>query len=71
MTMHKKPRGHSNLYADETAPWTGEGDPSKACIPMLGGGRVDTCKPLPPLALSKDEWSIIGIKMGWFRKAAP
>jgi hypothetical protein len=65
--MHRKPRGHSNAYVDETARWpgNGDGDSTAACIPMIGGGRVDSCKPLPPLALSEDDWRTIGSRMGW------
>lgn len=60
--LHKKPRGHSNVYADETTKYL---ETDKACIPMIGGSRVDTCKALPPLALGKDEWEEIGRRMKW------
>lgn len=63
MIRHKKPRGHSNVYADETERYPD--DPAVACIPMIGGAQVHTCKPLPPLALHRDDWEKIGLKMGW------
>lgn len=63
MLKHKKPRGHSNAYVEETEPYPDL--PQKACIPLVGGSRVDTCKPLPPLALDKEEWQEIGRRMGW------
>jgi hypothetical protein len=36
-------------------------------IPLIGGADVYTVKELPPLALSKEEWEIIGRKMGWLK----
>ena len=71
MTTHKKPQGHSNIYADETEPWTEPGDPARACIPLTGGARVDTYKPLPPLSLSRKEWTEIGFRMRWCRRPKP
>ena len=65
MLGHKKPRGHSNVYADETEPYPTH--PEKACVPLIGGSRVDTCRPLPPLALSREEWEEIGRRMGWLK----
>jgi len=59
----KLPRGHSNVYAEETEPYPTF--PEKAMIPMIDGAHVDTCRLLPPLALSKQEWETIGRKMGW------
>ena len=61
--MHKKPRGHSNVYANETQAYPDL--PGVACIPMVGGSRVDTCRPLPPLAMCAEEWNEIGRIMGW------
>ena len=63
--MHKKPRGHSNLYANETEPYPT--NPDTASIPLIGGSRVDTCRPLPPLALRRQEWEEIGRIMGWLK----
>lgn len=64
--QHKRPRGHSNLYPDETVPC--DTCPEKASIPMVGGAYVWSCKPLPPLALSREEWEEIGRRMGWIGK---
>lgn len=62
--FHKKPRGHSNVYANETTQWPHPAE-DKACVPLVGGARLETCRPLPPLALSREEWEEIGIRMGW------
>lgn len=62
------PRGHSNAYADEAEPWPDL--PEKARVPLSGGSRVDTCRALPPLALSREEWEEIGVRMGWRRRRA-
>lgn len=71
MLGHKKPRGHSNVYPEETelATYKERGKviviEGVATIPMSGGSTVYSCKPLPPLALRRDEWETIGRKMGW------
>jgi hypothetical protein len=67
---YKTPRGHSNVYADETKPeQTEPGDPfaPKAIVPIVGGANLETCRGLPSLYLSKAEWEIIGRKMGWIK----
>jgi len=69
MFGHYKPRGHSNIYPNETTPYPT--NPGTASIPLVGGSRVDTCRPLPPLALSREEWEEIGRRMGWIRKRRP
>lgn len=58
-----KPRGHSNVKAEETQPYPTM--PEKASIPISGGATVYTVKELPPLALSREEWQEIGERMGW------
>lgn len=60
------PRGHSNVHASKTEPWPDI--PDKARIPIEGGASVYTVKPLPPLAIDKDEWLEIGRKMKWTRR---
>jgi hypothetical protein len=60
---HRLPRGHSNVYADEARPWPG--DEGKALVPLVGGAALDTCRPLPPLALTMAQWQTIGLLMGW------
>lgn len=66
---HTMPRGHSNVYAEETHAAWGFGEPPlKACVPLAGGSRVDTWRPLPPLALNRREWEEIGVIMGWYRR---
>lgn len=63
------PRGHSNIYTEGIKPW--QECPDKACIPISGGASVYIVKPLPPLALSRCEWEMIGEAMGWRRKPKP
>ena len=58
-----KPRGHSNVHAEQTKPYPTM--PDKASIPLSGGATVYTVKELPPLALSREEWQEIGERMGW------
>lgn len=59
-------QGHSNIYASDTKPYPTS--PDKAMIPLIGGANVNTVKELPPLCLDKDEWEIIGKRMGWLGK---
>jgi hypothetical protein len=68
MTTRHRPRGHSNAYAEETEPYPS--NPSRASIPLAGGSTVYTCKPLPALSLSREEWEEIGRRMGWIRTRA-
>lgn len=63
------PIGHSNIYIEGIKPYPM--NPEKACIPISGGAHVYTVKPLPPLALSRCEWEMIGEAMGWRRKPKP
>lgn len=70
---HKRPRGHSNVYANETEIYKCTIDrkvivqPDVASIPLTGGSSVESCKPLPPLSLRQEEWKTIGLKMGWIK----
>jgi hypothetical protein len=64
----KRVRGHSNCYANETEPFPI--NPVKASIPLVGGSTIENCKPLPALALAKQEWYEIGKRMGWLEEAA-
>lgn len=61
-------RGHSNVESSRTRPWS-EVDPKVeegiARIPLGGGATVSTWREFPPLAMRKEEWEQIGIKMGW------
>lgn len=59
-----KPRGHSNVHAEQAQPHPRLGT-DKAMIPISGGASFNTVRPLPPLALSREEWQEIGERMGW------
>lgn len=62
-TMMMKPRGHSNVHANQTEPHPTA--PDRAMIPIEGGATVYSVKELPPLSLSREEWQEIGERMGW------
>jgi len=55
-------RGHSNVYPQTTKLDEVSG---RAMIEMRGGATVYSCKDLPPLALSREEWVAIGEAMNW------
>ena len=66
------PRGHSNVGIEEIEEWRQfdeEVAPGHARIPIRGGSGVGHVRPLPPLAMFKDEWELIGRKMGWLPPA--
>ena len=56
-------RGHTNVVNMDEAKI--DELSRRLMIPLEGGASVDTCKELPPLALSKEEWVTIGRKAGW------
>jgi len=56
-------KGHSNVRLEEFT--TPPHCPEKALIGLVGGATLQTCRPLPPLALTRQEWEEIGRKMGW------
>lgn len=58
-------RGHSNVHAEQAEPHPNISD--KAMIPITGGASFHTVRPLPPLALSREEWETIGERMGWLK----
>jgi len=60
-------KGHSNVDAKRTTTWP-NADHACAAIPLCGGASYSSYKELPPLALHKDEWEEIGIRMGWMPK---
>lgn len=60
-------QGHSNVDAKHTDQWRGVGDEC-ARIPLSGGASFTSFKELPSLALHRDEWEEIGIRMGWIPK---
>lgn len=58
-------RGHSNIDPTKARPW--KDTPEKACIPLTGGASFQSSRELPPLALGKDEWEEVGLRMGWLK----
>ena len=55
-------KGHSNAHAEST--YRHE-TTDAAMVPIEGGASVYTVRPLPTLALRREEWETIGRKMGW------
>ena len=64
----RTPRGHSNPHVEDLT--VHPVVPDKVMIPIEGGASVYTVKPLPPLALSRDEWKRIGDRMNWWMSPA-
>jgi len=56
-------QGHSNVRLEEFT--TPPHCPEKAQIGLAGGASPQTCRSLPPLVLTREEWEEIGRKMGW------
>lgn len=62
--MARGPKGHSNVIWEQAKPL--EVDPANVImVPIIGGATIDTVRPLPPLSLSKAEWTAIGALMRW------
>jgi len=59
-------RGHSNLHIDEIKRHENK-EIDAAMIPIEGGASLHTVRPLPPLALRKEEWRKIGDRMDWWK----
>jgi hypothetical protein len=61
-------RGHSNIHAEGTKPYSDDLQ-DVAKIPLWGGTHVYIVKELPPLALRREEWKTVGEIMGWMKDA--
>ncbi len=66
VTMYH-PRGHSNVRPLEfNGPFVHPDDArGKARIGINGGATLETCRPLPDLFLTREEWAVIGRAMKW------
>ena len=59
---YSKRGGHSNVLLDELDKTTFA---PKCRIQICGGADVSTVRRLPALALSEEEWRVIGRYMNW------
>jgi len=62
--MKRQPMGHSNVVNLREATVDPDGSGS-VMIPLVGGAHVESVKRLPPLALARHEWLVIGEIGGW------
>lgn len=61
-------RGHSNVEAEKTKPWSEvdkDVNEGIARVPLSGGATYTNWRELPPLALRREEWEEIGRLMNW------
>lgn len=57
-------RGHSNIQLEGIRQHERVDD--AAMIPITGGATLRTVRPLPTLALRREEWKQIGDRMNWW-----
>lgn len=59
------PRGHSNVKLEGIRQHEVVSD--AIMIPIEGGATLQTVRPLPTLALRRNEWKAIGDRMNWWQ----
>ena len=70
-TLYRDPKGHSNVAEPRNAHQWPDAPTGVARVRITGGATVETVRPLPPLALRKDEWEKIGTAMKWTLDTEP
>lgn len=59
-------KGHSNALLEQITQHPNK-ELDAAMIPIHGGRDVYSTRDLPPLALRKEEWRMIGDRMDWWK----